>query len=256
MLIRSFIDLTLRAVLTCAAVILVTTSAFAEPRAITFHDLPDPMAQTFEDPFKKMGLDMLEELRTVVRLEERLETDEVSTEVRPRLEAQLIAARSVLEANGHDIERLLSQRWIIADNRRRAKVAINKSLSGEDVSLSGFLIPGGTDENGKRVGFLVAQVGMCSHIPPPPPNQLVRVTLPKNLPNTSLYEPVTIAGTLRPKQFDTTVFLLDGEVRMIGMWGLELQNLTKIRPNKDPVTSSVMQRRFRASLGRTVITPD
>ena len=256
MVIRSFGDPILRAVLTCAAVILVTTSAFAEPRAITFDDLQDPMAQAFEDPFKTMGFDMLEELRTVVRLEERLETDEVSTEVRPRLEARLIAARSVLEANGHHIERLLSQRWTVAENRRRARVAINQSLSGEDVSLSGFLIPAGTDKNGKRVGFLVAQVGMCSHIPPPPPNRLVRVTLPKDLPTTSLYEPVTITGTLRPKHYDTTVFLLDGEVRMVGRWGLELQKLRKIRPNEDHITSSAMQRRFRASLGRTVITPN
>lgn len=242
--------------LACVVSMLAATSVFAEPRAITFQDLPDPSAQTFDDPFKEMGFDMLEELRTVVRLEERLKTGEVATEARPRLEASLDEARSVLEAHGFDTERLLSQRWTVAENRRRANFATNPSLSGEDVSLSGFLISAGTDENGKRMGYLVAEVGMCSHIPPPPPNQLVRVSLPKDLPTTSLYELVTITGTLRPMPYDATVFLLDGEVRMASMWALELQEIATILPSGDHATSSAMQRRFPALLGTKAINPN
>lgn len=93
------------------AVGLAVASAHAEPIPIGFRDLPDPAARDFEDPFREMGFEMLEELRTVVRLEQRLESSEVAGDARPRLEARLETARETLSAAGHDIEGLLAQRW-------------------------------------------------------------------------------------------------------------------------------------------------
>lgn len=235
-----------RAILICAALLLCKAPALAGSTAITFLDLPDPAAQSFEDPFKDMGFKMLEELRTVVRLEQRLANGEVSAEALPRLQARVDAARKVLEANGYDIADLLSQRWTVAENRRRAKTATNPGLSGKDVSISGFLIPAGKDANGERVGYLVAEIGMCSHIPPPPPNQLVRVSLPRGLPTTSLYEPVRITGTLEPTPHDTTIFLLDGEVRMVGTWAMKTSEIQSPGAND---TARAQGRSFRAYAG-------
>ncbi|MCL5779302.1 hypothetical protein M1105_20345 [Limibaculum sp. FT325] len=44
-----------------------------------------------------MGFEMLAELRTVLRLEERLETGAVDVDARPRLQERLDEARSILE---------------------------------------------------------------------------------------------------------------------------------------------------------------
>lgn len=238
----------MRGLLTAAAAVLAATTAAAEPRSITFADLPDPVAQDFADPFKEMGLELLEELRTVVRLEERLAAGEVPEEARPRLEADLAEARGVLEANRLDIDQLLAQRWDVAAKRRRAVFATNPDLAEKTVSLAGFLIPAGTDESGNRIGYLVQQVGMCSHIPPPPPNQLVRITMSEDLPTRSLYEPVAVKGVLRPKSHDTNIFLLDGEVRMVSSWLLETPEFASVAASAGDVPMPPWLERIRTAV--------
>lgn len=224
----------------------VAEGVLAEPYVITFADLPDPAAQVYSDPFKDMGYEMLDELRTVVRLEDRLSNGEISPEVLPRLRTRLDAARGRLEQNGYDIDELLSQRWTVAEKRRRALVAPNLSLAGDEVSLSGFLIPAGRNADGMQVGYLVSQVGMCSHIPPPPPNQLVRVFFPNSVPKTSLYQPIQVTGTLNATPHDETTYLLDGKVRMVGSWSMDAQQATVVISHGSGGENRAETRSFRA----------
>ena len=213
----------MRLVLSFLAAALIATGAAGAPNEIGFGDLPDPAARDFEDPFRAMGTENLMELKTVVRLRERLAGDDVLPEARPRLEARVAEASAALAAKGYDVEALLGQRWEIAEKRRRAMLATNPALDGQEVELSGYLIPGQADEDGTPTGYLVSTVGLCSHFPPPPPNQLVRVRLHEtDVPQRStLYTPVQFAGTLHAEPSDETVFVLDGEVRMIGRWTLD-----------------------------------
>lgn len=208
------------------AVMLAVASALAEPTRIGFPDLPDPAAQNFYDPFRDMGFEMLGELRTFVRLEQRLASGEVPEDARPRLEARLEAARGTLTLAGHDIEELLAQRWVVAEARKHALLATNPELHRTAVTITGFLIPAGIDEDGLTVGYLVPEVGMCSHTPPPPPNQLIRVTVEAGSPARSLYTPVTATGLLAPQESNETVFVLDGEVLMASMWTLDATEVT------------------------------
>ncbi|MDW4551582.1 DUF3299 domain-containing protein [Defluviimonas sp. D31] len=188
---------------------------------------------------------MLEELRTVVRLEQRLESNEVAGDARPRLEARLETARETLSAAGHDIEGLLAQRWGVAEARKRALFATNPDLHETAAMIEGFLIPAGTDEDGLRVGYLVPQVGMCSHMPPPPPNQLIRVTFDAAFPAPNLYTPVTVAGLLAVDETDATIFVLDGEVRMSSMWNLDATEVTlAANPDGASSLSAWQMRRF------------
>ena len=69
-------------------------------------------------------------------------------------------------------------------------------------------------------GYLVPQVGMCSHLPPPPPNKLVRVRLLDDPQGQSLYVPVRVSGLLRVEASDATIYILDGEARMFSGWTL------------------------------------
>jgi hypothetical protein len=214
----------MRAILTFVATVLFATAAAGEPNEVGFPDLSDPAAMNFDDPFRAMGTENLMRLRTVVRLRERLATEVLSPEVRSRLAARVAQARAVLEADGYDVEALVDQRWDIARKRRAARLAINPALVGDEVAMSGYLIPAPALEDGTPIGYLVSAVGLCSHLPTPPPNQLVRVRLGvAELPDITLYTPVRLAGTLRADASDQTVFVLDGHVRMVSMWTLDAQ---------------------------------
>jgi len=63
-------------------------------------------------------------------------------------------------------------------------------------------------------------VGMCSHLPTPPPNKLVRVRLLDDPQSQSVYVPVQVTGQLRAEESDATIYILDGEARMLSGWTL------------------------------------
>ena len=216
----------MRFLLTTAAAILAAVPLLANPRVIDFDQLPDPAALAFKDPFLEMGLKDLEDLRTVVRLQRRLETESFDANTRDRLAAQVTEARQSLAADGHNIEALLAARWEVAANRKRAKLATNPAFEGAEVALDGFLIPAEADPDGASVGYLVSEIGLCSHKPAPPPNQLVRVRYQGSFPTRNLYLPVSVFGTLLTDPEDQTIFLLDGAVRMISMWQLSADQIT------------------------------
>ncbi|WP_299476990.1 DUF3299 domain-containing protein [uncultured Roseibium sp.] len=196
--------------------------AIAEPRQITFSELPDLEKQSFEDPFRDMENKVLETLRTAVRLEARLASGEVTEDTRPDIEKRATAARRAVEAAGYDVEALLSLRWVVADRRKTATLATNPDLDGAEVSLTGYLIPAGKNDDGFSTGYLVPQIGMCSHVPPPPPNQLVQLSLPELVQQKSLYVPVRVTGVLRNVASDTRIYILDGQSRMISRWSMKV----------------------------------
>jgi hypothetical protein len=99
-------------------------------------------------------------------------------------------------------------------------MATNPALDKAEVTLSGYLIPSPQAPDGSYFGYLVPQVGMCSHLPPPPPNQLVRVRLLDDPQGQSLYVPVQVSGLLRSEPSDATIFILDGDARMFSGWTL------------------------------------
>lgn len=208
-----------------AAVFVTAGQALSEPREIGFSDLPDPVVSNFRDPFREMGFKMLGELRTVVRLETQLRGKDVPADARPRLEDRLLEARNILDANGYDIESLVAQRWTIAEQRKQAFTAINSEVSGAEIIISGYFIPAGLDGGGSPIGYLVSEIGLCGHKPPPPPNQLIRVQLNSPLPHTSLYQPLEITGVLRTEDSMEAVFVLDGDVPMASRWKLQAQTV-------------------------------
>ncbi len=164
---------------------------------------------------------LLNELKLLVQSDKKLAGTDLDEETRTRLEARHAAAQDKLEANGHDVDVLLEQRWDVAKKRQTARMAQNPIFDGVEVSISGYTIPAPRAADGSGFGYLVPQVGMCSHLPPPPPNQLVRVRLRADQQVGSLYTPVPVSGLLRVEPGDETIFILDGEARMLSGWALE-----------------------------------
>jgi len=207
------------------AALLAATQSWAEPEAIEFSDLADPFAAAFDDPYAAMGVDMLNELKLLVQSDEKLAGTDLDEETRTRLEARRAAAQEKLEANGYKVDALLEQRWDVAKKRRAARMATNPIFDGTEVTISGYIIPAPPNADGSGFGYLVPQVGMCSHLPPPPPNQLVRVRLRADQQVESLYLPVRVSGLLRVEPSDETIFILDGNSRMLSGWTLDAETV-------------------------------
>lgn len=66
------------------------------------------------------------------------------------------------------------------------------------VKLPGYIVPVDVDDKQKMSSFfLVPYFGACIHVPPPPPNQIVYVTLSEPMDVTDIYDAFWIEGTLK-----------------------------------------------------------
>jgi uncharacterized protein len=87
---------------------------------------------------------------------------------------------------------------------------LSKTLEGKRIELTGYALP--VDREGDLVYefLLLPMSGLCSHMPPPPPNQAVHVFPAKPYKLAEIYEAVTVSGTLRPELEKTQLIILDG----------------------------------------------
>lgn len=76
--------------------------------------------------------------------------------------------------------------------------SINPELDSEDIQLAGFVAPLTYDGDAITEFLLVPYFGACIHVPPPPANQTVMVTLAdgESLTLEESWGAVTVAGTM------------------------------------------------------------
>lgn len=200
----------------CVAVLGCFTlfSAAASAELISWDDLIDQEAQDYEDPYLALEYDQLFDVRTVAMERQRLESSDLTEAARVASEAELMEAESRLTEAGIDADWLISQRWIVADRREKAAVAVNPEIDGKTVSLGGFAIPAPPDPDGSTVVYLVPERGMCSHMPPPNPNQMIRARLSDKWFPSMMHEPVRLTGILRAQETQHVFRVVDGDVPM------------------------------------------
>lgn len=81
---------------------------------------------------------------------------------------------------------------------------VNKALEGRNVRIPGFIVPLELDAQGKVTEFfLVPYFGACIHVPPPPPNQMLFVTVDKGIQLDSMYAAYWVTGRLSTKTKQT-----------------------------------------------------
>ena len=78
-----------------------------------------------------------------------------------------------------------------------------RQLIGKSIKIPGFAVPLVEDEGGHDGGFeyvkeflLVPVYGMCIHVPPPPPNQVIHIILEKPVHFETLLYAVWVTGIL------------------------------------------------------------
>ncbi len=204
----------------------------ADASEVSWSDLPDRSAQTYEDPYRDLSRAQLDALLAVVRLRDELETPDLAANLRATLQQSLAEAVGVLERAGIEPDWLISQRWVVAERRERAATAGNADLDGSQATLSGFVIPAPPDADGRFTAYLVPERGMCSHVPPPPPNQLLRLVFEEAWYPQFIYEPVKVSGRLEIAPSHRVMRVVDGPVKMVSTFTIDVASVEALAPRK------------------------
>ena len=208
---------------------------------VSWSTLPDPSVQSYDDPFLPLVTDDIEALAKIVRIEERLYLPETNAADRKIIAEELDQIRSDFAARGIDADWLISQRWVVAENRERAASSGNPAVDGIVATLAGFSIPAPPDEDGTPTAYLVPERGMCSHTPPPNPNQMIRLRMPMNWAPRMMHEPVQVTGRLKIDPTEYRVMVVDGLIPMNATFTLQVQDVETtgfFQKKKGPVAAT------------------
>jgi len=96
-------------------------------------------------------------------------------------------------------------------NRAQAESAKpNEAIIGQTVQLQGYLLPLEFDNDKVKEFLLVPYVGACIHVPPPPGNQIVYVSLDVPYRSEGLFSPVLVEGAIDADIGTHQLHLVDG----------------------------------------------
>ncbi len=234
-----------------ALVLSATLVSATENRPVDWDDLINQSAQTFEDPFKDLSYDQIFDVRTVFQKRQELENSSLTDDARTEAETALNETLARLAEAEIDADWLISQRWIVAERRQKAATAANPLLDGKTVTLAGFAIQAPPEDDGTRIVYLVPERGMCSHMPPPNANQMVRAVVEGDWSPKTLHEPVRLTGKLSIEETQQSFHIVDGSVQMNASYVLDvtqvetIEDIRKSQQANDWATSHA--ERLRAS---------
>jgi len=235
-----------------AVVFSTTLACAAETQPVAWADLVDQSAQTFEDPYQDLSYDQLENLRKIIAETRKIENGELSAEANELSDARIFDAKEMLAEDGIDADWLIAQRWLVAERREKAATAANPELDGQIVTLAGYAIPAPIDADGTTVVYLVPERGMCSHMPPPNANQMIRARVNSDWSPSAMHEPVQLTGKLSIEETNHAFRIVDGDVPMRSSYILEvshtetMQDLMASTPTTNDWAASIADK-LRAS---------
>ena len=173
----------------------------ATPLEINWNDLL-PVLTAQDDPMSGLTDEELEFVEWIMYLRASLPTE--IDPVNQKLYDEMNVALPELRKKGLDVDVLIEQRKFRA-------TMVNKDLDGQQVELSGYLLP--LDFSGKSVSefLLVPYVGACIHTPPPP-NQIVHAVskVPNQYDADDFFRPVSVFGKMKIQSLSKNLFLTDG----------------------------------------------
>jgi len=134
--------------------------------------------------------------------------------------------REAFRRDGLDADWLLSQREMVRQDRiQRSR---NPDAEGQPVRLLGMVAPLSQDDEGVREFLLAATLGKCSHVPPPPFNQVAQVSALEPIDVTALTKEqgtpdpwVWVEGTIRYGVSSHLVYRGDGMLRVEAAYSIE-----------------------------------
>ena len=148
------------------------------------------------------------DLETIVGIT-KLKQNANSAEIKETLDVETTLRRK-MEKRGLNVDTLIQEYLNHEAEIIRRNRLTNKELDGQLVRMPGYALPLEHKGLGVTDLLLVPYVGACIHVPPPPPNQIIYVTLKDPYKLRGLYEPVWITGRLLIEPANKSLFLVDG----------------------------------------------
>ena len=192
----------------------------SEVRALGWKDLI-PADLSGDDPFKGLNEEQRGAASWSINLFENLPERNTETEEIFEMVEKAVAE---LEEAGIDINKIMEKRKIL-------QTSVVNELDGQKISIPGYLLP--LEMTGASVTefLLVPYLGACIHSPPPPPNQILHVTVDgeNGYKAKGLYDPVLVTGVISIKSLVKDLFMVDGSSNIsIGY----IMQATKVKPYK------------------------
>lgn len=202
----------------CALVFLLSAPAGAElTRELSWRDLA-PGGEAIEDPLADLTGDQRLDLEAVAwarAAERRGEISAVGEEYEIAVEMA-----SGLAQQGLDVDALVTK----YEGFRAAVDALNRrvddGLDGQLVRIPGYALPLEFSGIGVKEFLLVPYFGACIHVPPPPPNQMVFVTLDEPYVVNELFAPVWITGRMSVERSTKSLSFVDGRASLVTGYSL------------------------------------
>ena len=174
---------------------------------IGWGDLEPAGSEEFVDPFQDLTDQQLFSLSTVAQLRELqeiqeqlslLDQEDMDTELR-RLDEWDI-----------DVDEMLKKRDEAIAYYTDLASEVNPELNGKEIRMPGYLLPLEYEDERVIEFLLVPYVGACIHTPPPPPNQIVKVSSEGGFVSSDLFTPVWVEGTMKTEALEADLTFVDG----------------------------------------------
>ena len=98
---------------------------------------------------------------------------------------------------GPSVRGLVQHGELTVDDVMADGAAVVPGLNGQEVTISGFMVPLLFDADRVSQFLLVPYAGACIHVPPPPPNQIILVESNEPVETSGMLEAITVTGVLR-----------------------------------------------------------
>lgn len=198
---------------------IVSTSALTTELSYTYWEELRPNIETIEDPFKYLNVNQLDDLAYVAKYIQVQNSPEQSAS--EELTTEYLQSKKRLEQAGVDIEKLLSIREQITQQRRVLATQANTEIINNVHRVPGYITP--IDFQGQKVTkfIFVPTAGACIHTPPPPANQMILVDYPQGIEVNSLSTPMWIQGKLLTENSTLDINYVDGESEVSTIYSMQ-----------------------------------
>ena len=202
-----------------------TTALASGTRDLGWTDLVKQIS--FEDPFEALTSEQLSQLGLYARIRSLLENS--PDRVSESMQQEATEVEQLLRSAGIDIEGLLAQREEIKELRKQSAFAVVEKLDGQHIRMPGFALP--LEFSGSKITefLLVPWVGACIHTPPPPPNQIVFVTIEDGFESKGQFTPVWVSGEMKVQSATKDLYLVDGSAGIDTGYTLIAQSVSDYR---------------------------
>ncbi|MGH1419738.1 MAG: DUF3299 domain-containing protein [Hyphomicrobiaceae bacterium] len=179
----------------------------ATPRDLKWDDLV-PQLDVLEDPLSSLTADQAIDFDIVAAFRQEGPSERTPENASAFEDAE--KSEKSLRKQGIDFEAIYKkyQAWQVAKEKQGNTLV--SSLDDATVRIAGYLLPLDVSDKGVSEFLLVPYVGACIHVPPPPANQMVFVSLEQSYKVDGLYVPVWVTGKMKAKKTEKTLTLADG----------------------------------------------